>query len=90
MNKGKVEEVLRVLSGFRNSRERATQLSQITKQIGPGSETRDRAEISRASAEYLGSVSCKREPGSDAGTVGNCASVFTIRREESRLRSSIR
>jgi hypothetical protein len=36
MNKGKVEEVLRTLSGFRNIRERAQQLAQIVHQIGPG------------------------------------------------------
>ena len=36
LNKGKVEDVLRILSGFRNSRERAQQLSQIAMQIGPG------------------------------------------------------
>lgn len=36
MNKGKVEEALRTLSGVRNSRERAQQLAQIANQIGPG------------------------------------------------------
>ena len=36
LNKGKVEDVLRILSGFRNSRERAQQLSQIAMQMGPG------------------------------------------------------
>ncbi|HEU5459351.1 MAG TPA: PPC domain-containing protein [Pyrinomonadaceae bacterium] len=36
LNNGKVDDVLRILSGFRNSRERAQQLTQIATQIGPG------------------------------------------------------
>ena len=36
MNKGKVEEALRTLQGFRNTRERAQQLTNIVHQIGPG------------------------------------------------------
>lgn len=36
INKGKIEEALRTLSGFRDTRERATQLAQIVNQIGPG------------------------------------------------------
>lgn len=36
LSKGKVDDVMRILSGFRNSRERAQQLTQIAMQIGPG------------------------------------------------------
>jgi hypothetical protein len=36
MNKGNAEQLLRILSGIRKSRERAQQLSQITSYIGPG------------------------------------------------------
>ena len=36
LNKGKIDEVLRILNGFSSSRERAQQLSQIAMQIGPG------------------------------------------------------
>lgn len=36
LQKGKVDEALRVVSGFRNPRERAQQLVQIINQIGPG------------------------------------------------------
>ena len=36
MHKGNAEQLLRILSGIRNSRERAQQLSQITNYIGPG------------------------------------------------------
>lgn len=36
LNKGKVEEVLKFLSGIRNTRERAQQLTAIANRIGPG------------------------------------------------------
>lgn len=36
MNQGKVDQLLRLVSGFRNPRERAQQLSQVTNYIGPG------------------------------------------------------
>ncbi|HET6977800.1 MAG TPA: PPC domain-containing protein [Pyrinomonadaceae bacterium] len=36
MSKGKVDEALRIISGFRTPRERAAQLAQIANQIGPG------------------------------------------------------
>ena len=36
MNQGKVDQLLRVLSGFRNPRERAQQLSNVANSIGPG------------------------------------------------------
>lgn len=36
MNQGKADQLLRIISGFRNPRERAQQLSQITNYIGPG------------------------------------------------------
>lgn len=36
LSKGKIEDVVRILSGLRNSRELAQQLTQIATQIGPG------------------------------------------------------
>jgi hypothetical protein len=36
LSKGKVEDALRIISGFRTPRERASQLAQIANQIGPG------------------------------------------------------
>jgi hypothetical protein len=36
MSKGKIEEALRIISGFRTAKERASFLSQIASQIGPG------------------------------------------------------
>ena len=36
LSKGKVDDALRVISGFRTPRERAAQLAQIANQIGPG------------------------------------------------------
>ena len=36
LNHGKADDVIRLLSGFTNSQERAQQLSQIANQIGPG------------------------------------------------------
>lgn len=36
LNKGKVDEVIRILNGFRNVRERAQQLAQIANRIGAG------------------------------------------------------
>ena len=36
MSRGKIDQLLRIVSGFRNPRERAQQLSQISNYIGPG------------------------------------------------------
>jgi len=36
MSKGKIDEALRIIGGFRTARERAAQLAQIALQIGPG------------------------------------------------------
>lgn len=36
MNQGKVDQLLKIVSGFRNPRERAQQLSNVTNYIGPG------------------------------------------------------
>jgi len=36
ISKGKVEDALRIISGFRNAKERARQVAQIASQIGPG------------------------------------------------------
>jgi hypothetical protein len=36
LSKGKVDDALRIISGFRTPRERASQLAQIATQIGPG------------------------------------------------------
>jgi hypothetical protein len=45
MNQGKIDQLLRIISGFRSPRERAQQLSQVANNIGPG--------LKRAAAQNL-------------------------------------
>lgn len=53
--KGKVDEVLRIIGGFRTPRERAAQLAQIANQIGPGQKRANAINLLEQAKAMLGS-----------------------------------
>ena len=55
LSKGKVEEALRIISGFRTPRERASQLAQIANQIGPGQKRANAINLLEQARALLGS-----------------------------------
>ncbi len=54
MAKGKVDEALRLIGGFRTARERATQLAQIANQIGPGQKRANAINLLEQARAMLG------------------------------------
>jgi hypothetical protein len=54
LGKGKVDEALRIISGFRIPRERAAQLAQIANQIGPGQKRANAINLLEQARAMLG------------------------------------
>lgn len=55
LSKGKVEEALRIIGGFRTPKERASQLAQIANQIGPGQKRANAINLLEQARALLGS-----------------------------------